>query len=166
MRRVLRRTGTVLLFSVLLCTAPRLGYSGAERMEPSTADTFVEECGNRIEKWFPLITIRGQELALDQVRILQKLQVVIIPLKSPHGDVTAIRWQPKDTTGGMEFVRYLQTGKIGAINVLPFRHHPAVMYIEHRELRDKLNNCQKERIEELLGKCTECEVMEWLNVKP
>lgn len=166
MRHVLHWTTPVLLSSLLVCSTPRLGHSGAERMDLSTADSFVEECGVKIEKWFPLITIRGQELALDQVRILQKLQVVIIPLKTPHGDVTAIRWQPKESTGGMDFIRYLQTGKIGAINVLPFRHHPADMYIEHRELRDKLTGCQKERIEELLGRCSECEVMEWLNVKP
>jgi len=162
----INRTISLLLLAGTAWLAPGYTVAAPAGMDPSSADSFVEMCGNRIEKWFPFITIRGQELALDQVRLHQKLQVVIIPLKTPHGAVTAIHWRPKDLGEGLDVIRYLQSGKIGAVNVLPFRYHPADIYIERRELRDKLTGCEKERVEELLGKCSECEVMEWLNLKP
>ena len=166
MQWIIGRAGIVVLLTGVVSTVLMAGISRAAGMGSGMDDTFASECESKIEKSISLITIPAQELALDQAKLLQRQLVVIIPLKAPHGDVTAIHWRPKDTAEGMDFIRYLQTGKIRAVNVLPFLHHPADMYVADREIRNKIKGCEKERILEVFGKCTECEVIEWLNVKP
>jgi hypothetical protein len=64
----------------------------------------------------------------------------------------------------MDFIGFLQLGKIGAVNVLPFLHGPRHLYVTDGGLMDKLKDCEKDTIEEVFGRCTACEVMEWLNV--
>ena len=75
----------------------------------------------RIEKWFQLITIESQELDLEHVKIIRvEQELVVIPLKKSHGNVKGIRWQPKELSETLDFIRLLQQGKIGAVNVLPY----------------------------------------------
>jgi hypothetical protein len=38
------------------------------------------------------------------------------------------------------------------------------LYVTDGGLMDKLKDCEKKAIEEVFGRCTECEVMEWINV--
>ena len=166
MPRLIRHMTLVLISAGMMSNGLDAGISSAAGMDVGMDDTFASECEAKIEKSISLITIPAQALALDQAKLLQRQLVVIIPLKTPQGDVTAIHWRPKDTAEGMDFIRYLQTGKIRAVNVLPFLHHPADMYVADRRIRDKIKDCQKESIIEAFGKCTECEVIEWLNVKP
>jgi hypothetical protein len=64
----------------------------------------------------------------------------------------------------MDFIGFLHLGKIGAVNVLPFLQGPRHLYVTDGRLMDKLKDCEKDTIEEVFGRCTACEVMEWLNV--
>ena len=94
-------------------------------------------------------------------------QLVVIPLKQSHGNVMGIRWQPKELAETLDYIRLLQQGKIGAVNVLPFLTDPAELYLRHGNVLDELKGCQqKEQVQEVLGQCTECTVREWLNIKP
>jgi len=81
--------------------------------------------------------------------------------------VRGIRWQPKELTETLDFIRLLQQGKIGAVNVLPFLYDPAELYMRRGNVLDELKGCQqKELVQEVLGQCTECIVREWLDLKP
>jgi hypothetical protein len=163
-RNLLLRTITVLVLAVTLVIVPRSGLAGGPGTDPTAEDTVGMQCIQNIDKWFPLITIPVQELALDQVKFKETNQIVVIPLKTPYAGVTAIRWHPRDASSGMDFIGFLQLGKIGAVNVLPFLHGPRHLYVTDGGLMDKLKDCEKETIEKVFGRCTECEVMEWLNV--
>jgi len=127
----------------------------------------LAQCVDRIEKWFTLITIRSQELDFDHARVILVGPTVLIPLKTAHGNVKAIRWHPGDVSQAMNMIRLLREGKIGAVNVLPFAHDPANLYETRLNVLDELKGCeQEELVQAVLGQCTECNVREWLNIKP
>jgi hypothetical protein len=160
---LLRRI-TILVLAVICVIVSQASLASSPGMDPSAEDTIGMQCIQNIDKWFPLITIPVHELALDQVKFKKTNQIVVIPLKTPHAGVTAIRWHPRQASDGMDFIGFLQLGKIGAVNVLPFLHGPRHLYVTDGHLMDKLKDCEKETIEAVFGRCTECEVMEWLNV--
>jgi len=168
MRQIIHRTPIFLVIGGLLLVEPRLAFPGSAEMDPMRQGTLAVECGVRIEKWFPLITIQSQELDLEHVKITRvEQQLVIIPLKKPHGNVKAIRWQPRELTETLDYIRLLREGKIGAVNVLPFLRDPAELYMMRGDVIDELKGCQqKEQVQEVLGQCTECVVREWLDLKP
>jgi hypothetical protein len=168
MPQIIHRTLTVLALAGLLLIAPQLGLSRASEIDSFEKNALATQCADRIEKWFSLITIQSQELDLEHVKLIRvEQQQVVIPLKKSHGIVKAIRWRPKDLTESLDFIRLLQQGKIGAVNVLPFLHDPAELYLMRGNIMDELKGCQqKEQVQEVLGQCTECNVREWLNIKP
>ena len=168
MPQIIHRMLTILVLAGLLLIEPQRGLSRAAEMDPSEKTAAVLQCANRLEKWFPLITIQSQELDLEHVKLIRiEQQQVVIPLKKSHGTVKAIRWRPKELTETLDFIRLLQQGKIGAVNVLPFLHDPAELYLMRGNIMDELKGCQqKEQVQEVLGQCTECTVREWLNIKP
>jgi len=168
MPRIIHRTLPVLVLASLLLLEPWLGLSLAAEMDASERVQFFLQCAARNEKWFPLIAIQSQELDLEHIKISRVEQhLVVIPLKHTHGTVKAIRWQPKELTETLEYIRLLREGKIGAVNVLPFLLDPAELYMRRGNVLDELKGCEhKEQVQEVLGQCTECTVGEWLDVKP
>jgi hypothetical protein len=168
MPHIIHRTLTVLVLAGLLLIEPQLGLSRAAEIDPSDKNALILQCASRVEKWFPLITIQSKELDLEHVKITRvEQQLVVIPLKQPHGNVRGIRWQPKELTETLDYIRLLQQGKIGAVNVLPFLSDPAELYMRRGNVLDELKGCQqKEQVQEVLGQCTECIVREWLDIKP
>jgi hypothetical protein len=167
MPRIIRRTLTFLVLAGLLLIEPRLSFSSSAERDALPQSTLVQQCADRIEKWFSLLTIQSKELDLDNVRIVLIGDLVVIPLKKPHGNVKAIRWHQKELTDALEVIRLLRQGKIGAVNVLPFLEDPAALYQVRGNLMDELKGCQqKEQVQEVLGQCTECMVREWLELKP
>jgi hypothetical protein len=168
MPQIIQRTLTVLVLAGILLIEPQPGLSRASEIDPLEKDALATQCADRIEKWFSLITIQSQELDLEHVKLIRvEQQQVVIPLKKSHGTVKAIRWRPKEVTETLDFIRLLQQGKIGAVNVLPFLHDPAELYLMRGNVLDELKGCQqKEQVQEVLGQCTECTVREWLNIKP
>lgn len=168
MPHVIYQTLTILVLAGLLLIEPQLGLSRAAEIDPSEKTVLVLQCASRLEKWFPLITIQSKELDLEHVKIIRvEQQLVVIPLKQPHGNVKGIRWQPKELTETLDYIRLLQQGKIGAVNVLPFLSDPAELYMRQGNVLDELKGCQqKEQVQEVLGQCTECTVREWLDIKP
>jgi hypothetical protein len=165
---VIHRTLTVLVFAGLLLIEPQLGLSRAAEIDPSEKTALVLQCAQRLEKWFPLITIQTKELDLEHVKITRvEQQLVVIPLKQPHGNVRGIHWQPKELTETLDYIRLLQQGKIGAVNVLPLLNDPAELYMRRGDVLNELKECQqREQALEVLGQCTECTVREWLNIRP
>ena len=168
MKRIANRVLTCLVLAGLLLLEPQLGLSRAAAIDLSEKTAAVLQCGQRLEQWFPLITIQSQELDLEHVKIIRvEQQLVVIPLKQSHGNVRGIRWQPKELTETLDYIRLLRQGKIGAVNVLPFLSDPAELYMRQGNVLDELKGCQqKEQVQEVLGQCTECTVREWLNIKP
>jgi hypothetical protein len=168
MTRIAYRTLACLVLAVPLLLEPQLGLSRAAEMDLSEKSAAVLQCAQRLEQWFPLITIQSKELDLEHVKIIRVgQQLVVIPLKTSHGKVRAIRWQPKDLTETLDFIRLLQQGKIGAVNVLSLLREPAELYEMRGNIMDELKGCQqKEQVQEVLGQCTECTVREWLDIKP
>jgi len=168
MPHIIHRTLTFLVLAGLLLIVPQRGLSRASEVDPFEKNALATQCADRIEKWFSLITIQSQELDLEHVKLIRvEQQQVVIPLKKSHGTVKAIRWRPKELTESLDFIRLLQQGKIGAVNVLPFLHDPAELYLMRGNVMDELKGCQqKEQVQEVLGQCTECTVREWLNLKP
>ena len=168
MPQIIHRMLTVLVLAGLLLIEPQRGLSRAAEMDPSEKTAAVLQCANRLEKWFPLITIQSQELDLEHVKIIRvEQQLVVIPLKQSHGIVRGLRWQPKGLAEALDYIRLLQHGKIGAVNVLSLLHDPAELYIRQENVLEELKGCQqKEQVQEVLGQCTECTIREWLNIKP
>jgi hypothetical protein len=168
MTHIKNQTLRCLLLTGLLLIEPQLGLSGAAEIDPSGDNVLALQCADRIEKWFPLLTIQTQDLDLDHIKIIRvEQQLVVIPLKKSHGIVKGIRWRPKELTETLDFIRLLQQGKIGAVNVLPFLYDPAELYMRRGNVLDQLKGCQqKEQVQEVLGQCTECTVREWLDLKP
>jgi len=167
LRHIIQRMSTCLVLVGFFLLQLDLGLSRAAGMEPLRHDELLAQCVDRLEKWFALITIRSQELDLDHARIILVGPTVHIPLKTAHGHVQAIRWRSEDVSQAISAIRFLREGKIGAIGVLPFAHDPANLYEMRTNLLDELKGCeQKEHIQKVLGQCTECNVREWLDIKP
>jgi len=167
MPRIINRMLPFLLLAGLLLLGLRIGLSRAAEMDPSETASPALQCAARLEKWFPLITVQSLELDLEHIKIIRvEQQLVVIPLKHTHGTVKAIRWQPKEVTETLEYIRLLREGKIGAVNVLPFLLDPAELYMRG-SITDPAKRCEhKEQLQEVLGQCTECTVREWLDIKP
>jgi hypothetical protein len=164
---IVRRTLILLALAGLLLIDTRLGFASSADTDLLQQSTLVDQCADRIQKWFSLITIQSQELDLERARIVLLGDLVVIPLKKPHGIVKAIHWHQKELTDALDLIRLLRQGKIGAVNVLPFQQDPAELYQIRRSLLDELKGCQqKEHVQEVLGQCTECIVREWLDIKP
>lgn len=168
MRQNIQRTALVLAVIEILLGALRVVVPAAAQSDQlSERSQLATQCADRIEEWFSLITIQTQELDLEHVKIIRVGNEVIIPLKAPHGSVRAIRWLPEDLASGLEILRLLRQGRIGAMNVLPFLHDPVDLYETRRNLIEEMGGCrEKEAVEKVLGHCMECLVREWLNVKP
>ena len=159
------------IFSVLvglLLLDPWLGLSRAAQMGLSEHAQFALQCGSRLEQWFPPITIQSQELDVDHIKIVRvEQQLVVIPLKKPHGHVKAIRWQQNELSETLEYIRLLRQGQIGAVNVMPFLRDPAELHMSQGNIVEELHGCQeKEQVQKVLGQCTECKLREWLDIKP
>jgi len=148
-----------------LLAEPHVGISassGANEEDP------LAECAKKMEKMFSTVSIPVQELALDRlkVRLVQQQYIVAIPLKAPRGEIRSVQWAAKEPAVALEFIRLLRTGKIGAVGVWPFLHNPGEIYISRGVPLEAIKRCQKEQLQEAFGKCTDCDVAEWLNVKP
>ncbi len=166
MPRVHVRMITFLVLTVALLVELRWGRpASAVALEE---DSLFAKCAKKVETMFPLITVKVQDLALDQVKVkvVEQQYIVIIPLKAPRGEMRGIQWTQKDPNVAVDFIRYLTHGNIGAVNVWPFLHNPAEMYVGRGVSREVIKPCQKEQIQEAFGKCTQCEVAEFLNIKP
>ncbi|HSB44851.1 MAG TPA: hypothetical protein VLD60_07560 [Nitrospira sp.] len=168
MTRIAYRVLTSMVLAGLLLIDPHLGLSRAAEIDLLERNALVEQCAERIEKWFSLITIQARELDLQHIKYIRRGDsLVVIPLKTPHGSVTGIRWRSKEQTETLDLVRLLQQGKIGAVNVQPLLHDPAAMYEERGNLLVEVKGCQqKEQVQKVLGQCTVCDVWEWLDIKP
>ena len=163
MPQVSGRVTALLTLTIALVAGPVASLSappGAPEEDP------LAECAKKMEKMFSRVTIHVQELALDQLRLLHKQQMVVVPLKEPRGGIKAIQWAEKDLGTALEFIRLLRAGKIGAVNVWPFLHAPGELYVSRGVPLEVIRSCQKEQLQEAFGKCTECDVAEWVNVKP
>lgn len=128
-------------------------------------DVQESACAKKIRKMFPAMVLQTSDLALDQARIDHREATVVIPLTEPHEEVQAIWFGVDDISKALEMIRLLRTGKIGAVSVLPFAHRPSMFYMFRGVSKEDREACQRERVLELLGRCTECEVLEWLSLK-
>ena len=129
-------------------------------------DVRIGACAEKIRKAFPTSALPVSALALDQARVDQREQTVVIPLKDPREEMRAIWFDTNNITEALEVIRLLRTGKIGAVSVSLLAHRPGMLYMFHGVSKEDREACRPERIFELLGKCTECEVLEWLSLKP
>jgi len=167
LRHTIERLFTYLALVGFLLLDLTLGHSRAAGKEPLRQDELLTQCVDRLEKWFAFITIKSQELDLDHARIVLVEPTVHIPLKTAHEHVKAIRRRSEDVSQAISAIRFLREGRIGAVGVLPFAHDPANLYETRTNLLDELKRCeQKERIQAVLRQCTECNVREWLDIKP
>jgi hypothetical protein len=129
-------------------------------------DFRVGACAEKIRKMFPATTLPASALALDQARVDQREQTVAIPLKDPQAEMRAIWFDTSSLREALEAIHLLRTGKIGALSVSPLAHRPSMLYMFKGASKEDREACTAERVLELLGKCTECEVQEWLSIKP
>ena len=129
-------------------------------------DDRMGACAEKIRKAFPTSALPVPALALDQARVDQREQTVVIPLKDPHEEMRAIWFDTNSITEALEMIRLLRTGKIGALSVSALAHRPSMLYMFRGVSKEDREACRPERVLELLGKCTECEVLEWLSLKP
>jgi hypothetical protein len=129
-------------------------------------DVQESACAKKIRKMFPAVVVPTSDLALDQARVDHREATVVIPLTEPHEEIRAIWFDVADVSQALEMIRLLRTGKIGAVSVLPLAHRPSFFYMFRGISKEDREACRPERIVELLGRCTECEVLEWLSLKP
>jgi hypothetical protein len=134
---------------------------------PNIHEDFQESaCAQKIQTMFPAIVVPVSALAVDQARMDHKEQTVVIPLKEPHEGIRAIWFDTNNITEALDLIRLLQLGKIGALSVFPLARRPSTFYMFDGVTKEDREACRPERVLELLGKCTECEVLEWLSLKP
>lgn len=168
MRHSLHRLASFLVFAGLFLVCSTLAFSGTADVDQFEPTMRVTLCAERLEKMFSVITVQTRELDLEHAKLVVVGETqVVIPLKKPHDHVKAIRWLQRDLADALDLIRLLQQGKIGAVNLLPFRHDPAAMYQMRAGLWDELQGCQnREKVLEVLGQCSECLVREWVDIKP
>jgi hypothetical protein len=123
-------------------------------------------CAEKIRKMFPATTLPVSALALDQARVDQREQTVVIPLKDPRGEMRAIWFDTNSLTEALEAILLLRTGKINAMSVSPLAHRPSMLYMFRGASQEDREACLAERVIKLLGKCAEYEVQEWLSIRP
>lgn len=83
MPQIIYRTLTVLILASLLLIEQQLGLSRAAEIHQSEKNALVLQCANRLDKWFPLLTVQPHELDLDHMKIaVVGGQQVVIPTSS------------------------------------------------------------------------------------
>jgi hypothetical protein len=138
-----------------------------ESHEPDMYQDVQESaCAKKIRTMFPAVVFQTSDLALDQARVDHREATVVIPLTEPHEEIRAIWFDVEDVAQALEMIHLLRTGKIGAVSVLPLGHRPSILYMFRGVSKEDREACLRERVVELMGKCTECEVLEWLSLKP
>jgi hypothetical protein len=138
-----------------------------ESHEPDLYQDVQESaCATKIRKMFPAVVLPTSNLDLDQARVNHREATVVIPLREPHEEIQALWFDVDDVAKALEMIRLLRTGQIGAVSVLPLARRPSLFYMFRGVSKEDREACRPERIVELLGKCTECEVLEWLSLKP
>ncbi len=147
--RPTRRLSGVALVVILL-------FWGA--VAASTEDS--GQCLSKLFKRFPPVAIRTSELALDQISIGPSSDgfSIRIPLKQPHDGIREL-YQPrlKDLDFAIEFLRLLQTGRIGGVTVDAFDR-----YFYLRRLEVDQPACESVAVE----RCEVCNITHWNNVVP
>jgi len=116
---------------------------------------------------------RCSRLRCSQFQLLTSIKpqwiresTVVIPLREPHEGIRAIWFDTDTITTALEIIRLLRTGKIGAVSVSPLGRRPSVFYMFNGVSKEDRQACRRERVQELLGTCTECEVLEWRSLQP
>lgn len=123
-------------------------------------------CAKKIREMFPPVVLPISDLDLDQANMDHRESAVVIALREPHGEIRAIRFDTDTIAEALDMIRLLRTGKIAAVSVLSLGHRPSMFYMFNGVTKEDREACKRERILELLGTCTECEVLEWRSLKP
>lgn len=123
-------------------------------------------CLKKIREMFPPIVLPTSALDLDQARLDQREHTILIPLKEPREKIHTIWFDTDTNTEALEIIRLLRTGKIGNVGVLSLGYRPSVFYMFYGVTEEDRVACRPERVLELLGTCTECEVLEWRSLQP
>ena len=135
--------------------------------EPDLREDVQESaCAKKIREMFPPAVLPISALNLDQATVDHRESTVVIPLREPHEGIRAIWFDTDTITTALEIIRLLRTGKIGAVSVLPLGRRPSVFYMFNGVSKEDRQACRRERVQELLGTCTECEVLEWRSLQP
>lgn len=123
-------------------------------------------CLAKIREMFPPVVLPLSVLDLDQARLDQREHTIVIPLKEPREKIRAIWFDTDTNTEALEIFRLLRTGKIGHVGVLSLGYRPSVFYMFYGASEEDRVACRPERVLELLGTCSECEVLEWRSLQP
>ena len=123
-------------------------------------------CAKKIREMFPPAVLPISALNLDQATVDHRESTVVIPLKEPHEGIRGIWFDTETITTALEIIRLLRTRKIGAVSVSPLGRRPSVFYMFNGVSKEDRQACRRERVLELLGTCTECEVLEWHSLQP
>lgn len=135
--------------------------------EPDLREDVQESaCAKKIREMFPPAVLPISALNLDQATVDHRESTVIIPLREPHEGIRAIWFDTDTITTALEIIRLLRTEKIGAVSVSPLGRRPSVFYMFNGVSQEDRQACRRERVLELLGTCTECEVLEWRSLQP
>jgi hypothetical protein len=146
---------------------PNQGNRLDDSSVPDIHEDYQESaCAKKIRTMFPAVVFPSSALALDRARVDHKEQTVVIPLKEPHEEIRAIWFDTSNITEALDMIRLLHTGKLGAVSVSPLARRPSTFYMFRGVTKEERAACRPERVLELLGKCTECEVLEWQSLKP
>ena len=135
--------------------------------EPDLREDVQESaCAKKIREMFPPAVLPISALNLDQATVDHRESTVVIPLKEPHEGIRGIWFDTETITTALEIIRLLRTRKIGAVSVSPLGRRPSVFYMFNGVSKEDRQACRRERVLELLGTCTECEVLEWHSLQP
>ena len=129
-------------------------------------DAQESACLKKIREMFPPVVLPTSALDIDQARLDQREHTIVIPLREPREEIRAIWFDADTNTEALEIIRLLRTGKIGNVSVLSLGYRPSVFYMFYGVSEEDRVACRRERVLELLGTCSECEVLEWRSLQP
>ena len=128
----------------------------------------VTDCVKKVTQWLPPVEIQTLELALDKVSIIpgHEASSLRIPLRHARGPMIELHQALKDLDGALQFLRLLQTGKIGSVTAEAYDSLFITDRLARRFSKQDVRTCERSHVLTVIKECTVCTITRWNSVKP
>lgn len=128
----------------------------------------VTDCVKKVAQWLPPTEIQTLELALDKASIIpgHEASSLRIPLRQARGPMIELHQPMKDLDWALQFLRLLQTGKIGSVTADSYDSLFITDRLARRFSKQDIRQCEKSQIFTVIKECSVCTITRWNSVKP
>ena len=173
-RSFIALAGLYLSLHTMAIAAPPTKGDGPGRVKPS-GPSFEQSfeldgrnelerlCAEKIIKTLPLTTVPVNSLSLREITVHTEAgrYTVLLPLKTPQGEIRSLYWGADSIEETLTFMRLVEGGKITALKVEAYAEEfrPGV---DTKSVGTDFHECPADKLKDILKPCKDCFIVEWV----